>query len=1010
MIVTDPSGTDLEIRPGTPAAVIAEALGVPVLWCGQVLLDGAHPAGVAPLVHGARLGTGPGVGCTPLSGPSLEVVRGPDAGATTPFGAAGVVVGRAGDCDLAIDDPALSARHARLLPRRRRGVRDLGSTNGPGPFRRGWRADHTVGLGRTEIAWHDATRGDEDEPAGGRARPRLAMIAGSAVSAVALAAVTGRWWIAAVIIGVAGAVALAPWARSRLAVRAPGNPAPRTPAGPLAIRGDGTWARGYARAVALDRGRRLEGAPREPWMRWLQGPGPEDTVVLLGRDAAVPSWCSTTVDASATGVTVTAAASRSSPPLRITAATAETVARRLAGTRHTPGLPRAVAWADLAPVPGAAPAAPPAGTGGRGRRVLRACIGQGQEGAVTLDLDEDGPHVLVAGTTGAGKSVALETLVVALADGAGPQDLAVALIDFKGGAGLAGCRDLPHVCGILTDLDGALATRALEGVAAELLTRKEELAARGLTSMHEWEASGDAPPRLLVVIDEYQEITALLPDFVPQMSRLAAQGRSLGMHLVMATQRPAGAVTPAVRANVGATIALRVASEGESRDLLGVPDAAALPRDCPGRAILVAGERRVTFQTATPMATPSPAVSPVGAAPARPRLLSHRVRQRWADAPRPSPLWLPPLPTALPLAAVVGGDADRTQDAAWVVALADLPSQRRQDPIRWNAQDGPLVVVGPRRADRAAALAAVVSQARSAGRRAVVLPADPREAARTLALAARGDALLVMDDADATLTALAGVDDGGALDAWNDRLGRGLPTAIGCTASAPARLARNSAMVALLGPVSPQAAATWGAGRDALLDGTEGRAWLMTPGGACAAQLVCAAPAADVADSLVAPLPRAYAGPAWGIGGDDAHHVPAPRGSVVVAGQAGEWRRRIAASLGEGCSQAETPALAPDDAVVVLTHPTARAVRLAAPRDHAGLVDPVPVPGRVVVISDGTAMAVQLRSDLWIGPGIEDDSHRRGERDGHHRDPQHRPLAQEVPPGGHLQHLPHEPV
>ncbi|GMA36479.1 FHA domain-containing protein [Demequina litorisediminis] len=150
MIVTDPSGTDLEVRHGTPAAVIADALGIDPLWCGDIRLDPLHRAGHAPLLHGARLSSGPGEAqCTPV-GAWLEVVRGPDAGACLTVPSNGILVGRDSACDLVVDDPAVSARHARVWLRARRAVTDAGSTNGPGTWRRRFRSDHTLTLGRTE--------------------------------------------------------------------------------------------------------------------------------------------------------------------------------------------------------------------------------------------------------------------------------------------------------------------------------------------------------------------------------------------------------------------------------------------------------------------------------------------------------------------------------------------------------------------------------------------------------------------------------------------------------------------------------------------------------------------------------------------------------------------------------------------------------------------------------------------------------------------------------------------
>ncbi|TGJ97765.1 cell division protein, partial [Actinotalea fermentans ATCC 43279 = JCM 9966 = DSM 3133] len=242
-------------------------------------------------------------------------------------------------------------------------------------------------------------------------------------------------------------------------------------------------------------------------------------------------------------------------------------------------------------------------------------IGSDAQGAtVRVDLVRDGPHALVAGTTGAGKSELLQSLVLALALTYSPRDLAIALVDFKGGAGFGACVGLPHVVGQVTDLEPGLAGRALTGLRAELRRREHALAEAGVSDVD------DLPrgtlPRLVVVIDEFRALADDLPDFLPGLLRLASQGRSLGVHLVLATQRPAGAVTADMRANISLRLALRQIDPGDSRDVIDSPDAASIPTGRPGRAVLRRGnEPPLALQCAhagTPASAPSDRVQAVG--------------------------------------------------------------------------------------------------------------------------------------------------------------------------------------------------------------------------------------------------------------------------------------------------------------------------------------------------------------------------------------------------------------
>lgn len=230
-------------------------------------------------------------------------------------------------------------------------------------------------------------------------------------------------------------------------------------------------------------------------------------------------------------------------------------------------------------------------------------VGFGATGPVHLDLVRSGPHALVAGTTGAGKSEFLLAYLRGLFTLNGPGDVTALLIDYKGGATFGPLVDAPQVVGLVTDLDNALAERALSALQAEIKRREHTLAAAGYNSYTAYRAtppnSATALPRLFVIVDEFRVLAEELPEFVAGLVRLAAVGRSLGMHLVLATQRPGGAVTADMRANLDVRVALRVRERSDSIDVIDSPAAAAISPRHPGRAFLAhGGSTPVELQTA----------------------------------------------------------------------------------------------------------------------------------------------------------------------------------------------------------------------------------------------------------------------------------------------------------------------------------------------------------------------------------------------------------------------------
>ncbi|MFE9686007.1 FtsK/SpoIIIE domain-containing protein [Streptomyces sp. NPDC006285] len=239
-----------------------------------------------------------------------------------------------------------------------------------------------------------------------------------------------------------------------------------------------------------------------------------------------------------------------------------------------------------------------------GGQSTMAVVGESYDGAFGIDIRRDGPHGLIAGTTGSGKSELLQTIVAALAVANTPENMTFVLVDYKGGAAFKDCVNLPHTVGMVTDLDAHLVERALESLGAELHRREHILAAADAKDIEDYqdlvrrEPSHRPLPRLLIVIDEFASMVRDLPDFVTGLVNIAQRGRSLGIHLLLATQRPSGVVSPEIRANTNLRIALRVTDGGESSDVIDSPEAGHISKNTPGRAYVRLGHASlVPFQS-----------------------------------------------------------------------------------------------------------------------------------------------------------------------------------------------------------------------------------------------------------------------------------------------------------------------------------------------------------------------------------------------------------------------------
>ncbi|CAI3793537.1 FtsK/SpoIIIE domain-containing protein [Pseudarthrobacter sp. MM222] len=230
-------------------------------------------------------------------------------------------------------------------------------------------------------------------------------------------------------------------------------------------------------------------------------------------------------------------------------------------------------------------------------------IGTGENGTLTLDLVKDGPHGLVGGTTGSGKSEFLRSLVAGLAARNDPTRLNFILVDFKGGAAFKACERLPHTIGTISNLDEQLADRALRALEAEMERRQRVFAeaGEGIDNLTAYLATKPAEPmpRLLLVIDEFAMLAKDFPDVLKALVSVGAVGRTLGVHMILATQRPAGVVSEDILANTNLRVALRVQSRDDSNNVIGVPAASAIGRAQMGRAFVKLGQDDITpVQTA----------------------------------------------------------------------------------------------------------------------------------------------------------------------------------------------------------------------------------------------------------------------------------------------------------------------------------------------------------------------------------------------------------------------------
>ena len=227
---------------------------------------------------------------------------------------------------------------------------------------------------------------------------------------------------------------------------------------------------------------------------------------------------------------------------------------------------------------------------------MKAMVGQKAGGVPCyLDIHEKyhGPHGLVAGTTGSGKSETLQTYILSLAINYSPDDVGFFIIDYKGGGMANLFTDLPHMIGQISNLSGNQINRALLSIQSEKDRREALFANYGVKDIREYTKlyknnEATVPlPHIIIVIDEFAEMKKEEPEFIQEIVSVSRVGRSLGIHLIMATQKPAGSVSDDIWANSRFKLCLRVQSKQDSTDMLHKPDAAYLTQS--GRCYLQVG-------------------------------------------------------------------------------------------------------------------------------------------------------------------------------------------------------------------------------------------------------------------------------------------------------------------------------------------------------------------------------------------------------------------------------------
>ncbi|TFV54844.1 type VII secretion protein EccCa [Mycobacterium sp. PS03-16] len=522
-----------------------------------------------------------------------------------------------------------------------------------------------------------------------------------------------------------------------------------------------TWHRAEDVAVAVAAS--TEAQPEWQWCKWLphQRGGPATLSVVIVDGVPAPGAAPDTtvicvgvaqgdvvLDVSADEVVIRRGAdTRACRPDALSRVRATACARRLAAVRTLPARAVRRDWAGLIGLTDPSAQAPHQGWRPRGPAdTLRVPIGL-TDGDLPLELDLKeaaeggmGPHGLCVGATGSGKSELLRTLTLGLVTTHPPETLNLVLVDFKGGATFLGLERLAHVSAVITNLaeEAHLVARMRDALAGEMHRRQHLLRAAGnVANIGRYrQARSTRPdlaplPALVIVVDEFSELLSRHPDFAELFVAIGRVGRSLGMHLLLASQRLDEGRLRGLDTHLSYRICLKTFSASESRAVLGVPDAHTLP-STPGVGYLKTASGEMTRFRAAYVSGPSARCEPAPAVTAPALLTAAPAIEETAPPLNPGtgpsildavtarltghgtpahPVWLAPLAQPPTLDAVLSrSPSDQARPLSVPIGFVDCPFEQRRDLLRVDLEGatGNVVVVGGPRSGKSTALRTLV--------------------------------------------------------------------------------------------------------------------------------------------------------------------------------------------------------------------------------------------------------------------------------------------------------------